>query len=99
MHVQFDRMVMKVVLPYHNCNAVCCSGPVLAIADGGARAPHHETSAARAHAPGRGEGGTAAAHAPAAEGTVTATSRAPDTSGYTVHTKTSCWLLSKKRPE
>lgn len=48
--------------------------------EGDARAPHHETSAVLAHAPGRGRGGIAADPALAAEDTVTATSRAPNTS-------------------
>lgn len=62
------------------CHLLFSSGPVLVTAEGGAHAPHHETGAARAHAPGRGGGGIAADPAPAAEATVTATSRAPDTS-------------------
>ena len=58
------------------------SGPVLVTAEGDARAPHHETGAARARAPGRGGGGIAAGPALAAADTVTATSRAPNTSKY-----------------
>lgn len=61
-------------------------------AEGGVHAPHLETGAVRAHAPGIGGGGTAADPALAAEDTVTATSRAPNTSKCTtkpttVHTK------------
>ncbi len=68
---------------YNSCCLLFLSGPVLVTVEGGARAPHHETGAVRAHAPGRGGGGIAADPALAAEDTVTATSRAPNTSKYT----------------
>ncbi|KAI3365617.1 hypothetical protein L3Q82_010701 [Scortum barcoo] len=67
--------------PDHGAESI--EGPALVTAEGGVHAPHHETGAVHARAPGRGGGGTAADPALAAVDTVTATSKALNTSKCT----------------
>lgn len=93
----FSKWTVRLII---NCVLFIFSGLVLVTAEGGAHAPHHETSVVHAHAPGKGGGGIAAGPAPAVEAIVTATSRAPDTSMYKkLHTKPTQNLTSKKRLE